>query len=257
MRSSKTNMFGRLYTKDLHEILPEMIIVLVGVLLINAWYYLGSPEPAPVVMGPLFLLLGLAGFLPIVSSFKLLSKEWSNNTVYLIMSLPVSGAMVMGAKMLALITQYLFGTALVGLSGYLFWVNGISQLLPGNPAAMLDKNPEIIQYLVAFYLASLVFIIFICCNSFLSQVVGKLSRKFSNLITLVVFIVVLTLPGKLFSWIGIGHSYIGPSSMIFRVGPDNSINVLRAINISSVTQLLLALLIFIGAVILYDKKLEL
>ncbi len=261
MQTSKTKMLGKLYAKDLHEILPEILIVLIGVLLINAWFFLGSPEPAPVVMGPLFLLLGLAGFLPIVSSFKLLSREWANNTVYLIMSLPVSGAMVMGAKMLALITQYIVGTLLVGLSGYLFWVNGVSQFFGTSPITGMLHNLELVKYLLAFYFSGLAFIIFICCNSFFSQVVGKLSRKLSGLITTVVFIAVLVLPGKILSWIlnttGIADAYLNPLAIRFMTGPDKSATFLNALNISSLGQFLFALLIFILAVVLYDKKLEL
>lgn len=257
MHKSKIKMLGSLYSKDLHEILPEIIIVLAGILLINGWFYLGSPEPAPVVMGPLFLLLGLAAFLPIVSSFKLLSREWSNNTVYLIMSLPVSGAMVMGAKMLVLITQYIAGTLLVGVSGYFFWINGVSQYVMGQPMGGLLKNPEMVKYLAAFYLASLVFIIFMCSSSFFSQVVGKLSRKFSGLITVVVLFAVLTLPGKILAWTGIEQNCLTPMSLRFMDGANNSSAFLHAVNIATLSQFLFALLIFIAAVILYDKKLEL
>lgn len=261
MRNSKVKMLGKLYVKDLHEIIPEIIIVLVGILLLNAWFYLRTPDLAPVVVGPLFLLLGLAGFLPVVSSFKLLSREWANNTVYLIMSLPVSGAMVMGSKILVLLTQYIVGTGLVGLSGYLFWVNGISQFFVGNPMAEMMQHMEWVQYFLASYLAGLAFIFFICCNSFFSQVVGKLSRKLSGLITLAVFIAMLIVPGKILNWIldatGIADQYLSPLAMRYMTGSDPGSAMLTALNFSSLGQFLFALLIFILAVVLYNKKLEL
>ncbi len=254
MHSTKLKMFGKLYGKEMHDLIPEIMIVAIGVLLVTAWFFLQRPDPAPVVIGPLMLLLGLAGFLPLVTSFKLLSKEWTNNTVYLIMSLPVSGTMVMGTKMLALLSQYIVGTLLVGLSGWLVYTNGIYQFFAGRAVAVnLLQKPELIQHLVAFYLATVVFLLFLCCTSFFSQVVGKLSRKFSGLITTVVFLVTLIMSGKIMNWLDIAGNPVAMSIM----NGNNSKSILYSLNAYSLSHLLLAILIFILVVVLYDKKLEL
>ncbi len=255
MHSNKFKMLGQLYKKDLHEIVPEIMIVLIGVVLVTASFFLRSSEPSPVIILPLILLFGLAGLLPLVASFKLLSREWSNNTVYLIMSLPVSGAMVLGAKMLVLISQYIVGTLLIGISGYLLYINGLYQFFsPQQPGYSLLQNPELLQYLLAFYLSGLVFLIFLCCISFLSQVVGKLSRKLSGLITAGAFITILIISGKILDLLEIGNTIANPMAM--RMAGDAG-SFIYALNIASLSHLLLAILIFMLAVFIYDKKLEL
>jgi len=256
MHSSKLKMFGQLYLKDLHEIIPEILVVVIGVVLVTASFFLRSSQPSPVVIVPLILLMGLAGLMPLVASFKLLSREWGNNTVYLIMSLPVSGAMVMGAKMLVLISQYITGTLLIAISGYLLYINGLYQYFtPQQPGyLLLQNNPELMQYLLAFYLSGLVLLIFLCCTSFLSQIVGKLSRKFSGLITAGAFITILMLAGKILDALGIGNTAANPVA-IRMMGDTGSF--IYHLNLSSLSYLLLAIVIFILAAIIYDRKLEL
>jgi hypothetical protein len=256
MHSNKLKMFGQLYRKDLHEIIPEILIVVIGVVLITASFFLRSSEPSPVVIVPLILLFGLAGLLPLVASFKLLSREWSNNTVYLIMSLPVSGAMVMGAKMLVLISQFIVGTLLIAISGYVLYANGLYQYFtPQQPGYMLlQNNPELVKYLLAFYLSGLVLLIFLCCISFLSQVVGKLSRKFSGLITAGAFIAILMISGKILNAVGMGNTAANPIA-IRMMGDTGSF--IYNLNLSSLSYLLLAFIIFILASLIYDRKLEL
>lgn len=254
MHSNKLKMLGQLYMKDLHEVIPEIMIVLVGVVLVTASFMLRS-EPSPVLIVPLILLFGLAGLLPLVASFKLLSREWANNTVYLIMSLPVSGTMVLGAKMLVLISQYVGGTLLIGMSGYLFYIKGLDQFFsPQQPGHMLLQNPELFQYMLACYFSGLVFLIFLCCTSFLSQVVGKMSRKFSGLITTGAFITILIISGKIFDVLGMVSISGNAMSLRMMVNANSLINDL---NVSSLSHLLLAIIIFILAVIIYDRKLEL
>jgi len=256
MSSSKLKMFGQLYWKDLHEVIPEILIVVIGVVLVTASFLLRSSEPSPVMIFPLILLLGLAGLLPLVASFKLLSREWSNNTVYLIMSLPVSGAMVMGAKMLVLISQYIAGTLLIAISGYLLYANGLYQYFtPSQPGYMiLQNNPDLIKYLLAFYLSGLVLLTFLCCTSFLSQVVGKLSSRFSGLITAAAFIATLVLSGKIMDALGTDNN--AANLMVMRM-TSTADNFLSNLNLSSLSYLLLAAVIFILAAIIYDRKLEL
>ncbi len=255
MHSNKLKMLGQLYKKDLHEIIPEIMIVLIGVVLVTASFFLRSSEPSPVFILPLLLLFGLAGLLPLVASFKLLSREWANNTVYLIMSLPVSGGMVLGAKMLVLISQYIVGTLLIGISAYLLYINGLYQSFnPQQSGHILLQNPELVQYLLAFYFSGLVFLIFLCCISFLSQVVGKLSRKLSGLITTGAFITILIISGKILNGLGLENISANPVAM--RMGNDAS-SFIYDLNISSLSHLLLALIIFILAAIIYDRKLEL
>lgn len=255
MHSNKLKMLGQLYKKDLHEIIPDILIVVAGTVLITAGYLLRSSEPNPAILFPLILLLGLAGLLPLVASFKLLSREWTNNTVYMIMSLPVSGGMVLGAKMLVLLSQYIAGTLLVGISGYLLFINGLYQFFsPQQPGHILLQNPELVKYLLSFYFFGLVFLAFLCCASFFSQVVGKLSRKFSGPITGGTFVVILIIAGKIFDALEMVN-YTFSANSVRMMGDSN--NFIYSLNISSLSHLLLAILIFLLGIFIYDKKLEL
>lgn len=260
MSNSKLKMFTKLYIKDLHEVTVEILIVVIGVALVTAGFLLSSDQKAPLLIFPLILLLGLAGFLPLISSFKLLSREWSQNTVYLVMSLPVSGAMILGAKMAVLLTQYIGGTLLIALSSYLLYISKLSQFLTPQQQAqmMLYNNPQLWQALLAFYLSGLVLLIFLCCTSFFSQITGKLSAKFSGLVTAVTFIITFILSGKLsgkiFDALGTGNNDF--HHMMIQIS-GNANNYVSSMNMSSLIYLVLAIILFILAAVIYDRKLEL
>jgi hypothetical protein len=249
-------MFTKLYLKDLHEVTVEILIVVIGVALVTAGFLLSSDQKAPLLIFPLILLLGLAGFLPLISSFKLLSREWSQNTVYLVMSLPVSGAMILGAKMAVLLTQYIGGTLLIALSSYLLYVTKLSQFLTPQQQGlmMLYNHPQLFQSLLAFYVSGLVFLTFLCCTSFFSQIAGKLSAKFSGLVTAVTFIITLILSGKILDALGTGSNEL--YHMMIQISGDTA-NYISNMNMSSLSYLVLAILLFILAAVIYDRKLEL
>lgn len=256
MPNSKLKMFGKLYMKDLHEVIAEILIVVIGVALVTVGFSLNSDLPSPAFVFPLLLLLGLVGFLPLLSSFKLLSREWSHNTVYLIMSLPVSGAMILGSKMMVLLTQYIGGTLLIGLSGYLLYTTKLFQYFAPYQLHLseLSNHPEIIGNLLAFYLTGLAFLIFLCCTSFFSQIAGRLSPKFSGLVTAATFIITLILSGKLLEALGTGSHKI---NLVMMRMAGNTESLSGSLNISSLSYLLLAAILFIAAAVIYDRKLEL
>jgi hypothetical protein len=249
-------MFTKLYLKDLHEVTAEILIVVIGVALVTAGFLFSSDKTSPLLILPLILLLGLAGFLPLISSFKLLSREWSNNTVYLVMTLPVSGAMILGAKMLVLLTQYIVGTLLIALSSYLLYIIKLYQYLtPQQPGlAMIFNNPHLLQSLLAFYISGLVFLAFLCCISFFSQITGKLSSKFSGLVTAATFIITLILSGKALEVLGTGSNELYHMMIQITGTAGDSI---RNMNMSSLSYFVVAIILFILAAVIYDRKLEL
>ena len=73
MYNSKWKMFGPLYRKDMHQVLPELIIVITISLVLDLLMYSGfigsEVRRAMVVIVPMFMTLGLAAFLPLVSVF--------------------------------------------------------------------------------------------------------------------------------------------------------------------------------------------
>ena len=119
MPTSTWQRFSALYGKEMRELRPEITIVLVSAAVICLTMYFRSGNEREFLIVPLFLLMGLAAFLPFICSFKLLNREFSSNTIYFIMSLPVRGGMILSTKYLALLSQYLIGTLAVATSGIL------------------------------------------------------------------------------------------------------------------------------------------
>ncbi|WP_054695186.1 hypothetical protein [Syntrophomonas palmitatica] len=117
MQVSAGRKFFALYRKEMRDILPEIIVVAAIAIVLTAVVYINNPQMPQLVMLPLLMAMGLTVFLPFVSSFKLLWREWNNNTIYLVMSLPVKGGAVLGSKLLALLSQYLAGSLAVVITG--------------------------------------------------------------------------------------------------------------------------------------------
>ncbi|MGB4702048.1 MAG: hypothetical protein WBI01_06075, partial [Syntrophomonadaceae bacterium] len=121
-----------------------------------------------------------------------LGQEWNNHTIYLMMSLPVGGGMILGSRLAALLTQYVFGTLIVGICGL---------LLAGELAPELYDNLDLIlpylDIVVLFYLCTVAWIGYLISVSFFSQIIGKLVSRFSGLVTIVTFFATLWLSVKM------------------------------------------------------------
>lgn len=256
MPTSRLGMFSKLYSKEMRELAPEMITVIGLAVLAYIYLFFKTHEYPLAVIGPIFMIGGLAAFLPVISSFKLLSREWKNNTVYLMMSLPVKGGMIMGAKLLALLSQYVLATLIAGVGGFLltYALNPelgqiLNTTIPGVGLNLWQLWPQGL----ALYLTSIVVITYIASISFFSQMVGKLVSRFSGLVTAGVFIATAYLSGK------VGDLFWG------NIDPQwtNEINTfdLSVINQFLLTNFLFSLaiaaVIFTLAVIIYNRKIEL
>lgn len=260
MQTSAWQRFSALYSKEMRELRPEIIIVLaiatVICLVMLQRPYSGARD---LLIVPIFLLLGLAAFLPFISSFKLLSREWSNNTIYVIMSLPVKGGMILGAKLAALISQYIIGTLVVIAAATLLvyphlpdtanYINsmtgtdkGLTQLVPGMAMA---------------YLLTITWLFYLTSVSFFSQLVGKLFTRFFGLITIGAFLITLYLGGWLMH---IPRTLIHPASSFNIIGPDMATSIQQAIyfmGVNSIIYFVAAALIFFMAILIYDYRIEL
>lgn len=249
MSTSKLKMFSQLYTKDMRELVPEIVIVVAAAVILNGLFYFNmnrytSFHPAVFII-PTLMVLAVAAFLPFISSFKLVSREWSNNTVYLIMSLPVSGVMIMGAKLAALITQYIAGTLIAVLMGLFLAREAIPDIMK-----LISNYPDILNLAILFYLLSIAALLFLISMGFLSQITGKLSSRFSSLITFIVFLLTFYCMSKIINFSIVKLKMITPADS------------LAILNNSSLTGellilLLAATLVFTLAVVIYDRKIEL
>lgn len=262
MQTSKLKMLGQLYSKDLHEITPEIVVTigLTVAVFVAMWFATeGQSNLRGLAILPILFAMGLAGFLPIITSFKLLGREWSNNTVYLIMSLPVSGTMIMGSKLLVLLTQYVLGTVLAGLSGalLLFSIPEVKQLIA--------NYPQVFSYTIAVYILCICGVFYLCCSSFLAQIIGKLSKKYSGLATAGAFIFILYVVNKIMHYVGTWFDFnknllvnIQPNMVNIQshiLGMDAS--VFKSICTASGIYVLFSVLIMVLAIIIYERKIEL
>lgn len=197
MQANGYRMFSALYRKELRELAIDIVIVTVLAVLVNVYLFfkLNHGPYVHLLIVPNLMLLGLAGLLPFISSFKLISREWKSNTIYMLLSLPVKGTAVLGAKAAALLTQYVAGTMAVAVSSVL-----VSLALAGPEIGaairQLYIHPEInLNQLLGTgmlcYILSMAGLVYLVSISFGSQMVGKLVRSHSGLVTLVVFIVLL------------------------------------------------------------------
>lgn len=251
MSTSKLKMFFGLYAKDMRESIPEIAVVATVAVVINVIFYLRVSQPESAVAPnalllliiPALMVMGLAVFLPLISSFKLLGREWSNNTVYFIMSLPVSGAMILGSKLLVLLSQYVVGTLIAGMTGLVLIWNVIPEII-----RFISGQPHCFSLVLLFYLLSAAFLIYLISISFLSQIVGRLSARFSGLITALVFFLTLYIVGKINDF---------TSSLNIRMFADWYTTPLGSLLTANLMVLLTATVIFTLAVAIYNRKVEL
>jgi len=260
MPTSTWQRFSALYGKEMHELRPEIIIVLVSAALIClTMYFKAGSNTRALLIFPIFLLMGLAAFLPFVASFKLLSKEWSNNTIYLIMSLPVSGEMILGAKLAALISQYLIGTLVVIASAALWVLPHLPEIIR-SLNSMTGSDQSLMQFIPGIamaYLLSVTGLFYLISISFLSQLIGKLFTRFVGLVTLIVFLITLYLGGCLME---IPRSLINASSSFNIIGPNMQASLQQAVlfmGVNSMIYFVAAGLILFVSILVYRYRTEL
>lgn len=233
-------MYWALFKNEMHKLLPEtMILVALTLAVYLIVYYKATVHDTAYTAA--VVLLGLTFLVPFLASFKVLSQEWSHQTIYLILSLPASGALVLGAKLAALSCQLLIGNLIAFFFGCL--LIAIRFPLPGP----VTFGPGT-QMLLATYLSFIVSTIFLICISFLSQIVGRLRHKLSKLITLVTFLVPLFLYSKLFFLIISEFNIMKFNPLSFQLWRPICYLLL---------EVLAAVVIFVIASMVYDNKLEL
>ncbi|MDD3271343.1 MAG: hypothetical protein WC109_04350 [Syntrophomonadaceae bacterium] len=261
MQTSSLKKFFKLYSKEMRELRPEILVVLIATMVLNLLFYFKAQELPAMIIVPSMMMLGLAGFLPFISSFKLLGREWNSNTIYLLLSLPVKGGSILGSKLLALLSQYLIGTAVVTAGGViltflLFPEPGLAETLRQAQASGIDTRLQtIISSGGLFYLMSLVGMAYVIAISFFSQLLGKLVTRFSGLVTAIVFIATFWLMGKLMTpiWQQVGnYSQLHMNQYNFSIAALNQL-----VGMNTLIMLAGTIIVFIAAVLVYNHKIEL
>jgi hypothetical protein len=239
-------MFLTLYKKEMRELAVEITAIISIVAVSALLFYLNYNTSNPRILAvPFILAAGLIGLVPLISSLRLISKEWTNNTIYLIMSLPVKGSMILGSKFLALITEYIAGTGAVLLAGSLLFIGLVPEAIQ-----KIQIYSEIIPWEIGVYayLSTIVILAYFLSISFFSQMMAKLIQKFRWLVAVVSFLTTWWLSDKLIGELGAGYVYMLNHIDQIEMG---------TLGVTTIAYMLAALLIFLLAVLIYNRKVEL
>lgn len=258
---------GRLYRKELRVLRLESMVVLGLILLWNLYlYYKASTATWPPGTHLVFslMMLVITGFLPLIEAFKIWGDEWKNNTVYLLLSLPVNGQQVVLAKLLAVLTQFiLLSTAALLATAGLFKAT----LLTGDLAMIKTAWGLIRQYrliLAIIAVSGLLNLANFTLLAFFCTLLGQSVRKFSGLVAIASFLVGMYLVGKLASWLTLAlntlpwpsidtHLPISFYSYGLTIASPHDLSIFTG----PLALLIVGVLLFTATVLFYNHRVEL
>ncbi|SNS11942.1 hypothetical protein SAMN05446037_1004164 [Anaerovirgula multivorans] len=198
MKPSNGNTLFSLYKKDLLSVKFESLMILATIFLGHLYfsYKILTGWPEPTILGVTSTIFFIVMFVIFIGTFTSVSREWSNNTIYLVMSLPVSGKKIFLSKLLAVMTQLVIlggASILVGslLSSYFLGADIIAQVFG------FFSTHQLLKVLVMGIILLFFGIIQIILVAFFSTMVGRAFKKFSWLITFFTFIFTNIFIGKI------------------------------------------------------------
>lgn len=244
MEISKGRMFATLYKKDMilgkNESLLIMALIIVGNLFL--FYKAETTWEPQIAMGLSGAFLSFIPFTIFFKAFNIISSEWKENTVYMMMSLPVNGNMIFLSKLLALLTQLLILVLVaIPFTGtfifrYGFSIRDLSQVLQLMDGEMISAMLQVFTLLFTGFTLSLVIVFF-------STLVGRMFKKFSGVISFVVFLA--------------AHYFIGKITNLLSIGEEIQLVSTGDFIISQGSVLILTIIVFLCTTALYDRKIEL
>ncbi|HZK43896.1 MAG TPA: hypothetical protein VFC73_06365 [Syntrophomonadaceae bacterium] len=243
MKVNHLKMFLKLYEKEMMELKTEILLTISAVIVVSVLVYFAGPRFGwPNLL--FVMVAGLAGLLPVITASKIFTKEWNSNTIYLVMSLPVRGGMILGSKLAAVVSQYLLGTITVVISTIT-----LALVLFAEEIAIITSEFINIPWGLGFsiYFMSLVFGVYLVALIFFSQIIGKLVAKFQGLTTVITLAGMLWLTNKVIAQL-IGHMDYSPELILAPVEP---------FIYTSFYYIGAAIVVFIAAVLIYNWRIEL
>ncbi|NLB88857.1 MAG: hypothetical protein GX790_06470 [Syntrophomonadaceae bacterium] len=193
MKANKFKMFYKLYEKEMRELKIEIWLTVLAIIGATILTYVGGADQRWTIL-PLFLTAGLAALLPVVTASKIFIKEFNHNTIYLMMSLPVGGGMILGSKLAATVTQYLIGTIFFMISAAMLTLC----LFPVEKDTLIKAMGSVPWGLfISIYFSTVAFGIYLVVITFFSQIISRLVTKFQNLVTVIALAGTLWLTFKL------------------------------------------------------------
>lgn len=243
MKVNKVKMFIKLYEKEMRELKIEIWLTVLAIIGAAILTYVWGAEQRWTIL-PLFFTAGLATMLPVVTASKIFIKEFNHNTIYLMMSLPVGGGMILGSKLAATVTQYLIGTIAFMISAALLTLG----LFPVELDVIIMNIGSLPWgFFISLYLLTVTFGIYLVALIFFSQIVSKLVNKFQGFVN--VFILAATL------WLTI--KFIDPLIIQRNYDVSSLFAPPYPFIYTSLFFIAAALIIGAAAVLIYNKRIEL
>jgi hypothetical protein len=258
MAVSKWNMFKQLFKKEWDQVKLETYFVLASALTVNLAVVVFNIKQ----VAPLYAFVLMAPFLvPLYSTVQLFRREWSEGSIYLLLSLPVNGGPVFFTKLLAILLEFIVQTAgaygMTFLFAYIFEVTSRADLRWALTFSLSEHGSPILQAAVMTSLVMIAGMALLASAIFLSQSLGRLVRKYQGLCTFASFLFLLWLAGKI---------AVGTGDLVFRFTnlaniPHTAIPQVAALwQITAfvlATEVLITALYLAATAYIYDTKLEL
>jgi len=262
-----------LYKKDVMNLRTESLLLLAFAAGLNIYAYIQILRAdntlnaagygvlsSMIVFGALFWVF--------IRSFSLVSSEWKDNTLHMIMPLPIGGKSIFFSKLMALFTQILVvGTITVIFAlGSATLILGLDEVTSffrifniASEELILGNISEIIKMIIFAFVnfGQLLVIVFF------SSVVGRMFKKLSGPITFVVFILSSFIISRITFLIDRMVTF--DSQAGFSISGDNVTGMETTINFMSTPEYLFGVfyalafgaLFFFATTYLYDRKVEL
>lgn len=265
MEKSFTKKLWMLYKKDLMSIRNESLMFLALLAGLNAFALFkvfSSDNPLNAsgyaVLSTMFTF-GIFLFI-LIRSFSIVTSEWKNNTLYMLMPLPLGGKSIFFSKLMAIVTQaFILGAvSFVFNLIIVFNVFSIERVAEAfqwfnldSKGIFLEVLPDLIKFGLVGFVTFVTSIIFV----FFSSIVGRLFKKFSGLISFVTFIGMSILNQKLL------NVFVSPVSATTNYDTYGqlyfSFETGSMLMTTMVYSVVVSIILFLGMAYIYDKKVEL
>ncbi|HZK56905.1 MAG TPA: hypothetical protein VFD17_01240 [Clostridia bacterium] len=265
MKISGGKKLFTLYKKDLAASKFETLLILGFITVGNLFllYKAKTSWPLDMSMALSTLFLGFVPLFTFFKAFNFIREEWKENTIYFMMSLPTTGNTIFLSKFLALLTQFfILGiTAVVFIAIFTLTNPGMQQVWEAI-RDVSNMGQIVWEFSKIGVIASLSFSMVII-TAFFSSVVGKLFKRFSGLITFIVFIAMNVISTRSITKIIelINRSGLNPYIQKEMMVEGTTVFVQVLPNSFFVPTIILtaivSVLVFLVTATIYDKKVEL
>ncbi|WP_353893536.1 hypothetical protein PRVXH_000282 [Proteinivorax hydrogeniformans] len=270
MENSNFKKLMMLFKKDLMNLKFESLILLglivVGYSLIIFRVQATDDMLKAAVIGNLSFLIFFGTLLIIfIRSFSLVSNEWKNKTLYMIMPLPVKGKTIFLSKIMAITTQTIVisGISMAFLIAVWTTIIGLGEVQQALNTLMVNSSELISEYkgeIIKVIILGFFSFISLIVTVFFSSVVGRMFKKMSGLITFITFLLTNYAISKITS---ITHRLIGietsiqTSTAFDTVEASVEVFSIQQFWFYNITTVIITLALFFATTYLYDQKVEL